>query len=168
MGAFYPQRLKALIINDVGPEIPAAAAQRITDYLSKDLQFNSLSEFEQHLRLIYAPFGDLEDQHWQHLTTHSHFIDGSGKIRSNYDPGIVVPFKENPALDTDLWEIWKQIQTRLYLLHGENSDILSSCVIEKMKQLQPGLISSTIMNTGHAPALMDNNQIELIKHWLKQ
>ena len=106
MGAYYPQRLNTLIINDVGPEIPSEAAQRITDYLSMDLQFNSVDEFEQHLRLIYAPFGELEDQHWQHLTKHSHFIDRSGKVRSNYDPGIVVPFKENPALDADLWDIW--------------------------------------------------------------
>ena len=37
--AFYPQRLNCLIINDVGPEIPQAAAKRITEYLSLPLTF---------------------------------------------------------------------------------------------------------------------------------
>ena len=164
--AFYPQRIKQFIINDVGPEIPHAAVNRITEYLSMSMEFNTLAEFEQHLRLIYAPFGNLTDKQWQHLVTFSHRIDNDGKIMANYDPGIVVPFKQNSSADTDLWETWKNISCRIYLIHGENSDILPASVIEKMKQLQSGLISKLIAATGHAPALMDSTQIELIQHWL--
>jgi len=166
VAAFYPQRLNRLIINDVGPEIPEAAKKRISDYLSLSLEFKNLTDFEQHLRLIYAPFGELNDQQWKHLVTYSHYIDQYGKILANYDPGIVVPFKQNIPDDTDMWEIWKNISNRIYLLHGENSDILSPSIIEKMKQLQTGLISKSVKNTGHAPALMDKAQIELIEHCL--
>ena len=130
------------------------------------MEFKNLNDFEQHLRLIYAPFGELNDQQWQHLATYSHYIDQNGKIMANYDPGIVVPFKQNTSVDTDMWEIWKKISKRIYLLHGENSDILSPSIIEKMKQLQTGLISKSIKNTGHAPALMDKAQIELIEYCL--
>lgn len=166
VAAFYPQRLNRLIINDVGPEIPEAAVKRINDYLSLSMEFKNLTDFEQHLRLIYAPFGELNDQQWKHLVTYSHYIDQYGKILANYDPGIVVPFKQNTSDDTDMWEIWKSISNRIYLLHGENSDILSPSIIEKMKQLQTGLISKSVKNTGHAPALMDKAQIELIEHCL--
>ena len=164
----YPQRLNSLIINDVGPEIPEAAAKRISDYLSMSFKFKSLADFEQHLRLIYAPFGNLNDQQWQHLTRFSHRQDEKGDIVANYDPDIVIPFKQNSSVDTDLWALWANISHRIYLLHGENSDILSPSIIEKMKQLQPDLISTTIKHTGHAPALMDEAQIELIKNWLKR
>ena len=75
IAAFYPQRLEHLIINDVGPQIPQPAVKRITDYLSVPVRFKNLPEFEQHLRLIYAPFGNLNDEQWQHLVAYSHFID---------------------------------------------------------------------------------------------
>ena len=118
--------------------------------------------------MIYAPFGDLNAQQWQHLTQYSHRVDENGHFASNYDPDIVIPFKQNSSVDTDLWAIWENISRRIYLLHGENSDILSPSIIEKMKQQQPGLISATIKQTGHAPVLMDKAQIELIKNWLKR
>ena len=90
----------------------------------------------------------------------------NGNIQANYDPGIVVPFKQQTSPDTNLWDLWKKITGSLYLIHGENSDILPASIIEKMKQLQPDLISRTIKGTGHAPALMDSAQIELIEQWL--
>ena len=167
MAAFYPQRLERLIINDVGPEIPQAAVKRISEYLSTTLKFNTLEEFEQHIRLIYAPFGELSEDQWQHLVGYSHTVDDRGKFVSNYDPGIAMPFKQNTADHNDLWDIWKKITHRIFLLHGENSDILLPRIIEKMKQLQPGLISKSITATGHAPALMDKVQIELVEYWLK-
>lgn len=166
VAALHPQRLDRLIINDVGPEIPEPAVRRISEYLTLSMAFNNLDDFEQHLRLIYAPFGDLDDQQWQHLVTYSHCIDKNGKIRSNYDPGIVVPFTIDKPEDAGLWEIWKKIDKRIYLIHGENSDILSLSILKKMKQLQSGLISKSIKNTGHAPALMDKTQIEFVRHCL--
>ncbi len=166
VAALYPERLRHLIINDVGPEIPETAANRINDYLSVTMAFDDLADFEEHLRLIYAPFGELSDRQWQHLARYSHYRNQNGKILANYDPGIVVPFKHNASEDADLWEIWKKIGKRIFLLHGENSDILSPAILEKMKQLQSGLVSKSFRNTGHAPALMDEAQIEFIKYCL--
>ena len=168
VAAFHPHRFNSLIINDVGPEIPDAAVKRITDYLLESFKFKNLVDFEQHLRLIYAPFGNLNDQQWTHLTQYSHCINEKGDIVANYDPDIVIPFKQKSSVEADLWAIWKNITSRIYLLHGENSDILSLSIIKKMKQLQPGMMSTTIEHTGHAPALMSKAQIELIKNWLKR
>lgn len=167
LAALHPQRLEHLIINDVGPEIPKAAVARITDYLSLSHDFEDPAEFEQHVRMIYAPFGPLSDEQWRHLARYSRRIDSAGRIVSNYDPDIVIPFRQNTTADSNLWDFWKNLTHRIFLLHGENSDILLPCIIEKMKQYQPDLVCRSISETGHAPALMDDAQIELVKRWLK-
>ena len=166
--ALNPDKVNRLLINDVGPEVPPAALQRIKDYLSATFLFENMTAFENHLRQIYQPFGQLKEQQWKHLAQYSCRLNSSGLICSNYDPGISVPFQNPTNEKTDLWEIWESINNAIYLLHGENSDILSLSMIEKMKQLQPGLQSRTIADVGHAPALMDTRQIRVINHWLNQ
>ena len=158
--------LKRLIINDVGPEIPTSAVDRISDYLSTVDSFDSQKEFEGHIRQIYAPFGKLTDQQWRHLAEHSQRIDSKGKLASNYDPDIAIPFKQALSMKADLWGYWQAISTPVYLLHGINSDILNTAILAKMKQLQPGLKSRSIERVGHAPALMNESQIQLVRDWL--
>ncbi len=166
LAAQNPQSFQRLIINDVGPEVPSAAANRIIDYLSKSEKFSNLEDFEQHVRQVYAPFGQLTDEQWRHLAKYSYQTDGDGKITSNYDPGIVVPFKTASNAKADLWPLFQSIKAPIYLIHGENSDILLPSILKKMKQLQPNLTSTMIKAVGHAPALMDKDQINIISNWL--
>ena len=159
-------KMQRLLINDVGPQIPIQAVTRIQDYLSTFECFDHKTVFEHYIRRIYAPFGQLSDEHWQHLTDHGYRINENGKLCPNYDPGIAIPFQQSPQTPNDIWDLWQMISCPVYLLHGENSDILDTSIIAKMKQLQPGLITETIKNVGHAPALMDSKQIKLIQSWL--
>ncbi len=166
LAAQHSNELNRLIINDVGPEIPTQAITRISDYLSITQEFSTTAEFECHIREIYAPFGELTDQQWQHLTNYSHTINDEGKLVANFDPGIAVPFQQATNIKSDLWDLWQTITASVFLIHGENSDILIPSIVQKMKQLQPDLISQSIDNVGHAPALMDKEQIQIIKDWL--
>ena len=166
LATLHSNKLNHLIINDVGPEVPSDAAARISDYLSTIQEFETITEFEHHIRDIYAPFGKLTDQQWQHLAAHSHAVNKQGKFISNYDPDIAIPFQQTANQKADLWDLWQTISVPVYLIHGENSDILIPSIIKKMKDLQPDLKSRLIKNVGHAPALMNQEQIQTIKHWL--
>ncbi len=159
-------QLKRLIINDVGPEIPTEAIGRINDYLSMAAEFDTKGDFESHIREIYAPFGSLTAEQWQHLANYSHRINSEGKLVSNYDPAIALAFKQTANVKADIWNFWQAITCPVYLLYGENSDILNPAIIAKMKRLQLKLKAKAIKNVGHAPALMDEEQIQLIHNWL--
>lgn len=158
--------IQRLIVNDVGPFIPKESLSRIGDYLGLDLKFQNLKELEQHLRLIHEPFGELSDQQWHHLAEHSSKTCEDGQFVMHYDPQISQPFKQADSVDIDLWPIWESIQCPVLILRGEKSDLLSRETAEEMLRRGPDAELVEIPGVGHAPTLMNESEIKLVKQWL--
>lgn len=156
--------IRRMVINDVGPFIPKAALQRIGDYLGEERVFPDLEGVEAHLRLIHAPFGDLSDLHWRHLTVHS-VAPAEGGYRLAYDPAIALPFAQ-AIEDIDLWPVWEAINLPVLVLRGERSDLLLPETAAQMGERGPGARVVEVPGCGHAPALMEPGQIALVESWL--
>ena len=60
--------IRRLVVNDVGPQLEAAALARIGTYIGQDPTFATYAEIEAYLRQISAPFGPLDDAQWQYIT----------------------------------------------------------------------------------------------------
>ena len=118
VAAAHPNRIRRLVLNDIGPLIPKAAIGRIRQYLGLNLSFASLTEIEAHLRIIHVTFGPLTDAQWQHLAEHSGLVSDDGTWRMHYDPRIRVRFAQMPDEDVDLWSTWDQIRCPVLLLRG--------------------------------------------------
>ncbi len=158
--------INRLIVNDVGPFIPKESLSRIGDYLGMDLKFPTIDALEQHLRLVHAPFGRLTDSEWHHLAEHSAKKCQDGQYALHYDPAIAVPFKEAEPVDVDLWPIWEAIKCPVLIIRGEESDLLTKETAEEMLKRGPDAELVEIPKVGHAPTLMDDSQIALVKRWL--
>lgn len=158
--------IRRLILNDVGPFIPKASLERIGSYLDQRPRFATAAEAEAYVREVYAPFGRLTDAQWAHLARHSFRADGEGLLEPNYDTGIAVPFKAAPAADADLWALWDQLRLPTLVVRGEESDLLLAETANQMTQRGPKPLILTFPDCGHAPALMDQDQIAAIKGWL--
>ena len=52
-------------MNDIGPELPTAAQQRILNYAGNPSAFATVSELEAYFRTIYKPYGWLSDAQWR-------------------------------------------------------------------------------------------------------
>ena len=64
--------IRRLVVNDIGPFLPWEGLARIGSYLSAmPADFHDLGEVEAYFREVLAPFGDLPDEHWSHITRHS-------------------------------------------------------------------------------------------------
>jgi len=161
--------IQRLVINDVGPLIPKEALRRIAFYLMKaPPHFTTLNEVEKYLRSIYASFGPLTDAQWQYLTQHSAQLTEEGNYRLAYDPMIAKTLQQVVLLkDVDLWSIWNTISCPVLVLHGEQSDLLKTETIEQMQATHPNTQAVTFAGVGHAPALQDEQQIGVVKEWLK-
>lgn len=164
--------IRRLIINDVGPFIEQTALQRIAGYLLKEKPiFSNLADAEDYVRSTYQPFGNLTDEQWQHLTQYSVKPLPGGGYRLNYDPQISHPYQNTP-IDSlkaqEFWQWWETINCPILLLHGQESDLLLLDTIGKMKEIQSQMTVVSFPNVGHAPALMDKEQIGVIKSWLVQ
>ncbi len=160
--------IKKLIINDVGPYLPKEALMRIAEYVGQQPSFNTSEELGAFIRTVYAGFGELTEQQWNNMLTYGQRTLESGQFTLNYDPGISQVFMDKPLEDINLWPVWDAITQPTLVIKGENSDLLMPDIATKMLTTGPKAQLITIPNTAHAPALMNENDIQLVKHWLQQ
>ncbi len=158
--------IRKLVMNDVGPLIPKASLERIAIYVGKDPRFKTLDELEAYVRQISAPFGPLTDAQWHHLTLHGakQYEDGSWGMC--YDPDIAAPFHKGPLQDVDLWSYWDTISCPTLTLRGAESDLLLKATAEQMQQRGPRARLVEFAGVGHAPMLMAEEQIKVVKDFL--
>jgi pimeloyl-ACP methyl ester carboxylesterase len=158
--------IRRLVINDAGPFISRAAPQRILEYLGKAPVFASLVEAESYFRDKLAPYGNLTDAQWSQLTQHGVRKGARGGYRVAYDPGIAVPMRSARAVDVDMWDYWDRITCPVLLLRGADSDVLSRETADEMCRRGPPTELVEFPRVGHAPALMDPAQIDVVRTWL--
>lgn len=163
--------IRCMVLNDFGARVAAASLNRIGTYLRRDWRFASVAEAEAHLREIHAPFGALTDAQWRHLAEHSTVDDGRGRLRFHYDPAIAMRFAMPMMFDVVLWPLWEAVKCPVLLLRGAGSDLLSRATVADMTRrgaaARAGQVSTVeVPGCGHAPALMDEAQIALVRDYL--
>lgn len=157
--------IRKLVMNDVGPFVPRAGLARIAEYVGKPIRFSSISKMESYLRMIAAPFGPLTDEQWRHLVNYSARRLENGDYIFAYDPGIAESIK-NISEDVDLWSTWDAVRCPTLVVRGVESDVLRSHDAKMMSQRGPQAELVELASIGHAPALMADDQIHIIKDWL--
>ena len=159
--------IRSLLINDIGPFLPWAALRRIGDYLRvAPGGFPTLEEAEAYFRDILAPFGALTDDQWRHLTEHSLHPGPDGGYRLHYDPGIAEAFRPGRVYNVSLWAYWDAITCPVLVLRGAASDLLPAETALEMTRRGPKAELIEILGCGHAPALLEEEQIALVSDWL--
>lgn len=159
--------IRKMVMNDIGPFLPKEALRRIAGYLVQERTFADTAAIEAHLRDVHAPFGALSDDQWRRLAEHStRPLDGGG-VALHYDPAIAAGFAQAAGADIDVWEIWDRIACPVLVVRGESSDLLSPETARDMAGRGPRAEIAEIPGCGHAPALMDPAQIEIVGDWLR-
>lgn len=171
IAAEYPERIEKLVLNDVGAVLPVAGLKRISDYVGLSMQFSDRDSAERNLREIYSEFGITEDKHWNHMLESSFNKLSNGEYQLAYDPGILDSVRNKSKQltieeDVPLWDWWDNISCPILVLRGETSDILTEATAQEMLERNRHAELVTLPNIGHAPSLMDEQQIALIKAWL--
>jgi len=166
LAALPESRIGRLVMNDVGPFLPAAALARIAAYVGADPRFASREELDAYLREIYAPFGPFTDRQWQGLVRSSERRLDDGSIGLAYDPDIAVPIKALPNEDIDMWPTWSKVECPVLVIRGERSDVLPAEVADRMATSGPRAALAVLPGIGHAPTLMSDDQVTLVAEWL--
>lgn len=157
--------IRRMLLNDIGPEVSPAAQKRITQYLTSVPVFRDVANAERYFRTIHAPFGPLTDSQWQHLTQHSIHRSDDDNYTVHYDPGIAEPYKNQQNALVTLWEQWDKIRCPVHIFRGQESDLLTKNTTAKMLSRGPDSCLTELPGIGHAPALMAEDQIAMIKDW---
>ncbi len=157
-------RIRKLVMNDIGPELPMAAQQRILTYAGSPSAFATVSELEAYFRTIYKPYGWLSDAQWRRLTETSTRRLPDGRVTPHYDPAMVRQFAVHPN-DYLQWDAWDALDIPVLALRGESSDLLLPEVAEAMRNRGPRAVVVTLPHCGHAPALNTPEQFALVERF---
>ncbi len=158
--------IKNMVINDVGPFIPAAALQHIKSYVSLNPSYATWESFLCAFKKRMVSFGLQTDQEWEEFAKISYAQDANGAYKMNYDPKIVFGLETaGPITDVDLWPLWSVVNVPLLILRGGQSDVLSRETVDKM-MIGKRATAVTFANVGHAPTLMNAEQMNAVNEWL--
>lgn len=158
-------RLTHLVVNDIGPQLPAVAAERIVTYAGSPPAFDTVAELETWLRTVYAPFGANTDAFWRRMADTSARRTDAGKVTVHYDPRMVAQLQYQKQ-DFDLWQLWDAIEAATLLLRGEDSDVLPAEMAEEMCRRGPRPPCEVFAGVGHAPTLATPREIRLLRDFL--
>lgn len=160
--------IRRMAINDVGPFIPKAALERIGEYVGIPWRFPSFDQAVEHVKRAYEPFGLKQEEDWRYLAELSLIRDTDGNWTNAYDPRIADPFKATDIGDLDLWALWDTMDMPVWVMRGAESDLLLGGTAREMTKRGPKARITEIPGCGHAPALMDDAQIALVRDWIHE
>ena len=156
-----------LVLNDVGPVLTFASLARIGTYVGKDPVFPSIEAAELFVRFTSAPFGPHSDAEWRFLTNNVVRRQPDGSWRMHYDPAIAVPFTAGlNGQDLDLWAMYDAVRCPTLVLRDQESDLLTPATAAAMEQRGPRARCVEFPGVGHAPTLIHEDQIAVVRDFL--
>ncbi|MBV9655905.1 MAG: alpha/beta hydrolase, partial [Acetobacteraceae bacterium] len=102
------------------------------------------------------------------LTEHSIRRQEDGSYRMLCDPGIARAFRPALFYNVSMWRHWDAIEAPVLLIRGAHSDLLPQSTAETMRKRGPRPDFAEIAGAGHAPALLDRQQIDLVVNWIDE
>lgn len=158
--------IKRLILNDVGMVIPKESVIRIKAYASRYPLFDSLEDARVDMEKRLKTFGLNQPEQWEHMLKYSYQKGPDGKYHYAYDPALVKMVEQSEVMDTHMEPLWQAVQCPTLIIRGGISDLLLRKTADDMVAMRPGTRLVEIPGVGHAPALMSEDQIQIIADWL--
>jgi pimeloyl-ACP methyl ester carboxylesterase len=163
-----------LVLNDVGPVIEPAALQRIGSYVGQSSFWTTLDEAADASWALSQGFGPHSREQWLALTAPQikpATQDGRIGFTARCDPAIAVPLRAvTPELakagEAMLWHSYERLQCATLLLRGAESDLLSRATALAMTQRGPRAQLHEFAGVGHAPTLVQPDQIGVLRRFL--
>ncbi|MDP1564772.1 MAG: alpha/beta hydrolase [Polaromonas sp.] len=173
-GLPLPAPVNKLVLNDVGPAIEWAAIQRIAAYLGKAGHFASLQQAADAMWAVSRSFGPHTPEQWLDLSRHMVKpvpAAGDVSVMLHYDPAIAVAVRaatEESAREGEaqLWALYDKIQAQVLILRGAESDLLSEQTARAMTQRGPRARLVAFEGVGHAPTLVNLDQVNTVGDFL--
>lgn len=156
-----------LVLNDAGPVVTRASLERIAAYVGLAPAFPDIAAAEQYVRAVSATFGPHSDAEWRFLTEVVVRGNADGTLRMHYDPKLAELFRvQMPEKDLEFWPQWDAIRCPALVLRGAQSDLLTPETCEQMRRRGPQAKVVELAGVGHAPTLMHDDQIRIVREFL--
>ena len=188
MAYLLPGRLRAIVLNDAGPEIDPAGIKRIMGYSGTPAaaprnweEATALVKANHEVGLLGMP-----GSFWADYARLTYRENDDGVPVAEVDPKVLTSLKTAKTLGNilkslnavglvkkvrgipvDAWESFRAVSMPCLVLRGETSDVLAAETVAKMRDIKPDLEVATIPNRGHAPLLDEPESLAAIDTFLE-
>ena len=161
-----PSLLRAIVLNDIGPDIAHEGAAFVRDFIGDNTAFLDLDAAVAHLRAVLPPLSLDSDEAWRAMAELTYAPDDGGMFRPVWDTRIAQLINGHVP---DLWGLFGgTAHVPLLLLWGELSDILLPATIKRMRQVHPDLRLVSLPGVGHAPTLNEPLIVAALRAFLDE
>jgi len=162
--ASHPERVRDLVVLDIGPELAAPGGRRVAAGLAANHVFGSEDEAFAQMRAVDPR---PKDEALRHRVRHNLRRLPDGALTWKYDDALRVPGAIFDRTAAERWAAWKAVSCPVLLVRGEDSDILAPETAQRMlaENALAGLV--IVPACGHSITL-DNPQglLDVASPWL--
>lgn len=161
-------RLRGVLLNDVGPVLNKADLGRIVDYVGANPPFKSIAEAVRLFPAMLPGFNKVSDQRWASEFAHW-FRETPDGLTLRYDPKLKVSVQAAFNAPTpDLWPLFDALAgLPTALLRGANSQLLTRETVAEMRARRPDMLFAEVPDRAHAPFLDEPESLAVINDFLK-
>ena len=170
LAATNKERLKGVILNDVGPVLGSQGLDHIRDYLGKPPDAATYEETAELLqRSNAAAFPGISLERWR-ACAERWFEQTSSGMALRYDARLADA--ASPPPDTPLPDLWPLFDALdglpLGLIRGANSTLLEAGTAQEMQERRPDMAFGEVPDRGHVPFLDEPEALGVIRKVLSQ
>jgi pimeloyl-ACP methyl ester carboxylesterase len=170
LASFANQRIAGALLNDVGPELSNVGLDRIRTYVGQPLLFRDWGDAAD---AFAAKYGEVHPRYGRdEWVRYSKRVcrETDGGIALDYDMAIVDPFDQLYAESrANAWPLFLALAGRpVTILRGENSDLLTPDLAERMRDAIPGAELVTVPDVGHAPDFEEPESVAAVERLLQR
>ena len=164
--AKYPERVTALVMNDIGPDVDGGGVSRISDRTdSTPTAFPDLKAVVNYYQEHFPAAARLSNQRVEDYARWNVRLSDNGLYVWKMDPaarhvGMGVPEQD------ELWEMYRSIKCPILVLRGEHSDILSRETAAKMGREHPDASVVEVTGAAHPPLLTEEDAMSALNQFL--
>ncbi|WP_294612861.1 alpha/beta hydrolase [uncultured Roseovarius sp.] len=168
----HPARLRAVVLNDIGPDVDAKGLERIMDYVGKEPNLPDLDSAALALAHVHGPdFPGVSIERWRQQAGFMFQEKPGGGLGLRYDAKLrdALTGQAGTGEAADLWLLFDALKDiPLAVIKGANSDLLSAATLARMQEHHPGLIAAVVPDRGHVPFLDEDPALAAIHSLLEQ
>lgn len=169
LAALAPERLHAVVLNDIGPEVAPGGLAAIMDYVGRAPAWPDLESAARGLQAAgAAEFPGVPLARWR-AEAAARWEETETGLALRYDPALrdalvaqAAAMEGQPA--PDLWPLFDRLaEGALGALRGQHSDILAADTFAEMRRRAPDMAAAEVADRGHVPFLDEPEALAVIR-----
>ena len=154
LAAARPALVRAVVLNDVGPDVGTAGADFVRDFVGLDPALESLDACVTFLQKRLPPLSLSSDHEWRTMAALTYAPGADGRFHPAWDIAIAKLLRRAPP---DLWPLFGALaHVPVLLAHGSVSTLLLPETVAAMRARRPDMTVVTVPDVGHAPILTED------------